>query len=435
MEVIYQEIPRVYTAVSEWAACMVYVAMFRRHSLKQLALLGAGALAVQVFYLSATAGAPVALWVPVMLGAILLMYVILLWFSRMRLWAAGYCCVRAFLLAEFTASLEWQLHTWLFQARADVWVIQQLFFLAIYATVFGAAYGLEKRTMKQEFTSQIGVNELLVVSGIVLIAFALSNLSFVRSGLPFTSNLPQEIGNIRTLVDLGGLATLYALQSMFGEQMADQELAAINSVLRTQYDQYCNYQHSMEMMNIKYHDLKHQIAGLRGEQDQEKRTAWLDYMEQEIDSVHETYQTGSRVLDTILEAKSYQCRKHNIKLTCVADGRLLEHLHVVDICTIFGNALDNAIESVILVQQEDKRLIHLSLSAVKQFIYIKIENYCEQDVPVEKGQFPKTSKADKKNHGYGLKSIRYTVEKNGGSCDFSVRENWFELKILLPLNT
>ena len=125
------------------------------------------------------------------------------------------------------------------------------------------------------------------------------------------------------------------------------------------------------------------------------------------------------------------CRANNIKVTCVADGNILDFMHVADICTIFGNALDNAIESVSLIEDPEKRLIHLSVSPRKNFVIIQINNYCENQIKIKNG-YPVTTKADKASHGFGLKSIRYTVEKYHGNVTFDVSKNWFELKILIP---
>ena len=107
-------------------------------------------------------------------------------------------------------------------------------------------------------------------------------------------------------------------------------------------------------------------------------------------------------------------------------------LHVTDLCTIFGNALDNAIESVSFVKDEEKRLVHLSVSRQKQFIYIRIENYCENDLQIGKDSLPITSKQHPKEHGYGMKSMKQSVEKYGGSMAYCLKENWFELTILIP---
>lgn len=131
--------------------------------------------------------------------------------------------------------------------------------------------------------------------------------------------------------------------------MAERELAAMNAVLKSQYDQYRNYQDSLDLIHIKYHDLKHQIAALRMETDEQKRRKWLDAMEEEVSAFGTLNKTGNQVLDTILAAKLFHCRKNKIQITCVVDGKLLDFIHVMDICSIFGNALDNAIEHVILI--------------------------------------------------------------------------------------
>ena len=48
-------------------------------------------------------------------------------------------------------------------------------------------------------------------------------------------------------------------------------------------------------------------------------------------------------------------------------------------------------------------------------------------------ELPTTTKEDSQFHGYGLKSLRYTVRKYGGEVDINVQDNWFELKILIPM--
>lgn len=71
---------------------------------------------------------------------------------------------------------------------------------------------------------------------------------------------------------------------------------------------------------------------------------------------------------------------------------------------------------------------------VKNYFVIsdKIENYCEDKIQKNENDLITTTKVDRQNHGFGLKSIRTAVEKYNGSVDFGVDQNWFELKILLP---
>lgn len=70
--------------------------------------------------------------------------------------------------------------------------------------------------------------------------------------------------------------------------------------------------------------------------------------------------------------------------------------------------------------------------AQKNFLIIRFENYCEENLDFE-NVFPATTKADAGFHGYGLKSLRYTVHKYGGEVDAGTQDNWFVLKILIPM--
>ena len=105
---------------------------------------------------------------------------------------------------------------------------------------------------------------------------------------------------------------------------------------------------------------------------------------------------------------------------------------MTDICTIFGNALDNAIESVVTQEDPEKRLIHMTIAPRKKFVYIEVDDYCDHEVRFRGGQ-PVTSKQDRENHGFGVKSISYTAQKYGGSVSFALQNNFFEMKLLIPV--
>ncbi len=430
----YQDIPRVYTAIAEWSACVAILISTRQNTFKkrEFILLAVMALGVQIAFLEITGNVPKSFWILCMAGAIGLMYLFLKITGNFTWLNAGYSCAKAFLIAEFMASLEWQMFTF-FQANGYgcTW-LQILLTVLIYGSIFFVLIKIEKSFDKQDYLKEITGKEVLVSAGTAIVIFAFSNLSFIYNNLPFTSSFRPDIFSIRTLVDFAGIAVIYVYQSRICEYIASNELSAMNAVLKSQYDQYRNYQDSLELIHMKYHDLKHQIAGLRMETDEERRKKWIDAMEEEISTFETFNKTGNQVLDTILAAKIFHCRKQKIQFTCVADGKLLDFMHVTDICSIFGNALDNAIEHVTLIPEEEKRLIHISVSSKKGFVFIKVENYCEQEISRTQGKFIVTTKSDKKNHGFGLKSICATAEKYGGTVQFGEENNWFVLKILLP---
>ena len=429
-----QDIPRICTALAEWGACMVYLCLIKKEKFRRLSfwIVSLAVLAVQAAFLELTGGLPVAFWLSCMAVAVAIMYVFLLMGGGLSVLGAGYCSARAFLLAEFTAALEWQVFAFLQSiGHGSLWIHVILVF-ALYGGCFWITAYLERPALTDDYLGQLTLREVLAAAGIAAAIFAFSNLSFLYRNLPFTSSRMADIFSIRTLVDFGGIAVLFAYQSRICDYMAERELTAMNTVLKSQYDQYRNYQDSLDLIHVKYHDLKHQIAALRMETDEEKRRKWLDAMEEEVSAFETLNKTGNQVLDTILAAKIFHCRKNKIQVTCVADGKLLDFMHVMDICSIFGNALDNAIEHVVLIPEEEKRLIHMSVSAKKNFVFIKIENYCETEIVKNEHSLITTTKADKQNHGFGLRSICAAAEKYGGSVNFEQVQNWFELKILIP---
>ena len=110
MENVYQDIPRIYTALAEWLACLTYcLVMKRKVKNEDFILVTILCLIVQSMFLVLTKGLPVVFWIPCMLVAVGIMYAYMAFCCDDSRNVIGYYCVRAFLLAELAASLEWQL--------------------------------------------------------------------------------------------------------------------------------------------------------------------------------------------------------------------------------------------------------------------------------------------------------------------------------------
>lgn len=437
------DIPRIYTAWAEWCACLIYILAMGRRRLNGWALAGtlAGALILHSVFLHFTGlrftgalarWATNLVWLSCMAIAIGFMFLLLWLCGGGSLMDSGYCCVRAFVLAELAASLEWQLHCFFWPDGETAPPLALGLLAVVYGVVFIAAWLLERGHVFQG--GPLGINRKELGSAVVigLAVFAVSNLGLLSDQTPFSAGYDMGILAIRTVVDLGGLAILYAHHIQCCELRTRRELESMEQVLQNQYLQYQQSKESIDLINRKYHDLKHQIAALRAESDPGRREAFLDQMDREIKVYEAQNKTGSPVLDTILTSKSLYCVQHDITLTSVADGHLLTFLDVMDICTIFGNILDNAIEYVSTLDQPEKRLIHLSLSSQKGFLLLRVENYCEADLSFRDG-LPVTTKGDAAYHGFGLKSVRHTVEKYGGSLTVCQEDSWVEVKALIPL--
>lgn len=426
------EIPRFYTALAQWGASMVYIFMLSwRFKLKKTLSLSLFVLLFQSTYMVLTGNLPIAFWVPVMLISILIMFLFIYGLSKINIKDAAYYCIRAFILAELAASLERQIY-WFFwpQNNAPLW-LKALSVIIVYLTVFYLVWRLEKRYLSDAWQMNIKAWELGTAFFIGGVVFLISNISFISINTPFSSQYPEAILTIRTLVDIGGYAILYAHFVQCCQRRDRKEVEALNNVLQNQYMQYKKSKESIELINQKYHDLKHQITALRAEDDFKKREEWLDTIENDIKEYEAQNKTGNPVLDTVLTSKSLSCQKYNIGFTSVVNGVLLDFMDVRDISSIFGNALDNAIEYEKNIEDEEKRLIHVSVFKEKGFIILRFENYFEGQLDFKNG-LPVTTKEDKNYHGYGLKSIRHIAKKYNGTAKVYTENNWFELNVLLP---
>lgn len=427
--------PGVYYVIAYFISSCLYIAVNPKRLTGWKLVLAQGAFLLLLgSFMIATDGIDVKLYLPCILFETFLVWLSLFVCCKMDVKKTTYFCVRTVMLGEFAASLEWQLFYYgLTVGKLELNMGWNLLFLTVsHGVVFTIMYLLERRYREGNAALQITGKELLVSCAMAVALYSISNMSYALSVSPFSSQFPAEIFIIRTLADLCGVGMLFAYhmqQQMFSTRL---EKDFLQRMLQLQYENYRMSAQSVELVNQKYHDLKHQIEILRHTESEEEKNAYLDHMEAEIKAYEVQNKTGNQVLDIILTTKGLQCQKQGISLTCVAEGAELDFMHPMDISALFGNALDNAIESVSKIADPDKRLIHVSVARQKSFLRIRIENCFEGDIRFENGM-PVTNKTDRGIHGYGTKSMRRIAERYNGSMTIDTKGDWFELRVLIPL--
>lgn len=426
--------PRIYTALAEWIACILYVyPLKKRFGRKQTLLILAAAGGIQIFLQELAGKFPIQFWIPGILMNVLFMLLVIWLCCAMKWKDAVYWCASALVTSELVASLEWQIYCFAVWNGMENRMDRAVFFLVIlYTLFFTMIYLLKKRIVNWDTGIHVTTKEMLIALIAMVIIFTMSNIGFVLESALSGNATGSSLFHIRTLVDACGFCILYIQQNQRYEDYLRKELSSIHNIFELQYEQYRSYKENSEFINQKCHDLKHQIDVIRSEQDTGKRESYLQEMEKMVRDFKTDIVTGNGVLDTILTNKNAYCVSHNINFTCLGDGGLLNFLDTLDICSIFGNALDNAIECVEKNPDLDKRMIKLRIFSQNSFLIICLENYCEEKIDLMQG-FPDTTKEDKKNHGYGLKSIRYTIEKYRGTMTLHTENNWFIMRILIPL--
>ena len=398
----------------------------------KLAVVSCAQFALLLFFMTVTDGVRQELFVPSMLLIVLLLLGYIYICNDFSLREAGFYFVKAFINGEFAASLCWQIYYYLRYIRGiQGELLKWVELILVYAVIFTILALMELNLKKDLEELHITRRELLVVIIIAASVFAMSNLSYLDQNGLFSGTFVMDIFIIRTLVDLSGIAVLYAYHVQVKEIQIRFEKETLHNIMEMQYKNYQLSKENIDMVNRKYHDLKHQINLLKTQAYVGKSTSYLEKMEREI-RVYETQnKTGNQILDAVLTNKAMICQNKEIELKFIVDGGALSFMEDMDVSALFGNMLDNAIESAEKQREKQKRLIWLYVTKEKQFVRIRTENYCDEKIQFKNGM-PVTTKKDRRLHGYGMKSIKSTVEKYHGSVVAAQENNWFELKILLP---
>ena len=309
-------------------------------------------------------------------------------------------------------------------AELDVFTV--LIFLQVYALVYWGIYqifakkirGGENIAIKSPLL--LGLASLLLLVEIVLNAFVVYHQ---YDNLDLTYFLCASLTNL-----LCSICILIMLFGLLMRETLEEELEVVNHMWRQERRQFYIAKETIDMINIKCHDMKHQIHALRKSLSPDPEA--LREIEKSIDIYSSIVKTGNSTLDIILAEKSFYCQRNDITINCIIDGERLDFMNDVDIYSLFGNLLDNAINSVIQLEPE-RRVISLSVKARGKLLVINSHNYFDGEVRMENG-LPLTSNPDRRVHGFGVKSMSLIARKYGGTISFDARDHVFELNILFP---
>lgn len=212
------------------------------------------------------------------------------------------------------------------------------------------------------------------------------------------------------------------------ENRLKREQEMMEQLLQMADGQQKSAEAAINIINIKCHDLKHQIRALAKMEDAAARSEYLKEVQQAVSIYDATYHTGNRALDYVLREKSLMFNEHKVEFSCMVEGKTMGFMSTPDIYALMGNALDNALERV-LQEAEDERIISLQIKKKGGMVLLHLENRCSHEPEFQDG-LPVTDKREKEKHGFGVKSIRYIAEKYHGELFMAARGGRFYLDIL-----
>lgn len=174
------------------------------------------------------------------------------------------------------------------------------------------------------------------------------------------------------------------------------------------------------------HDINNQLTALSGYLDAGDLAGGRQYLagiSDHFKSASLAINTGNNALDAILSAKRALAENHGIRFT--SKLRVQENLPIApeDLCIIFGNALDNAIEACDRLPADAERAIALHLLQDAHTLTCIVTN----TAPSRRSASFVTSKTDKAQHGFGLNNIREALDKYGVTPEITWEDGRFTL--------
>jgi len=182
-----------------------------------------------------------------------------------------------------------------------------------------------------------------------------------------------------------------------------------------------------------YNNLKLVLADALRRSDLESALALL--ADDEMAQVEGTFRfnTGNIILDALLNEKQHRAKKSNTQI--IFEGVVPEKaLRSIDVCKIFGNALDNAIEACEKCPAEQEKEIAIISKYVNNFLFVEIKNPTAEKVEIVNNRV-ETTKQEKAIHGIGLRSMRTAVERYGGEVNLDYADGFFSVSLDLDFNS
>lgn len=300
-------------------------------------------------------------------------------------------------------------------------------YFLVYGAVYLLSYLLFARRLPTHGRYDLNVTHSLgMAAGALLVALVVS---------AFAQQLQPENEDFYRICLLYAIAfCVYALWAQLSQQRRltlRHDLDLQQQLWAQQQTQYQTAMRNADVINQKCHDLKHQIAALKLISDEAQRNQSIRSLEQSVMIYDAIAESGNKILDAVLTEKSLLCEAKGIELTCMANGKCLDHMDAVDLYTLVGNVLDNAIESAAQLSDPEMRTISFMVFSRAGLTFLQVENYYQGELQFD-GALPKTSKPDTDYHGFGLKSIQTVAEKYGGFLTVQAEDHIFLLRVTLP---
>lgn len=301
--------------------------------------------------------------------------------------------------------------------------------VVVFSAVYAVCYQLFLRRVRERGLGDVEDRRMLAVLGLVIVAvivFDMANKELDAQGATLGVLLVLRLVHAAVCAFV-----LFMEYEMLYSRSLETRVALDAQMAAERERQWELSQENREAINVKMHDIRHQIRMLADGAGARVDQGFLADLAREVDVYDSLMDTGNEALDTILSEKALVCEREAIELSCIADGPALGFMSAPEVYSLFGNALDNAMRAVREVDDPERRSISLVVRRVGELVSIHVENHFAGSLRFE-GGLPQTTQ-EGPGHGLGTRSMRQIVERHGGTLALGARDGIFTLDALIPI--
>lgn len=203
-----------------------------------------------------------------------------------------------------------------------------------------------------------------------------------------------------------------------------------NELITKHCEEVQNIYKTMRGWRHDYHNHIQTLLALT--EDPQRSREYLLRLNDDLTRVDTVLKTGNVMVDAILNSKLSLIQSRHIRISAKAVVPSELPISEVDLCTIIGNLLDNAMEAALRQEQEAGRFIRVYIGILKNQLYISVQNSAGGQLRKSGRSYLTTKNGS--GHGFGLIRIDRIVEKYEGYINRQNEEGVFATEILLPLS-
>ncbi|MBI6873303.1 sensor histidine kinase [Clostridium aciditolerans] len=206
-----------------------------------------------------------------------------------------------------------------------------------------------------------------------------------------------------------------------------------NKNYRLQYDYYKSLEEKQLEVRKIYHDMSNHLqvisSCIKNNGTQEAKV-YFQNLEQKVTLYKNRVFCKKNIVNAIINNKYNLMVENHIDCSINISIDDIISIDDMDLCSIFANTLDNAIEASLKIKEPSNRKITVKARINKGYFSYAITNRKDQDILTYKETII-SSKSDKKHHGFGLQNLKDIVDKYKGNIDISYNDIEFSVVVII----